>query len=402
MEQTTPKPQRGGAVRLHYLDWLQVLAVLGVFLFHTLLPFESLVGWAIKNERRSGLATLFSLFFTPWGMAFFFAMAGVTSWFSLRRRTAVRYLRERVLQLLVPFLLGCLVLTPILAYYELSHRGWWKGGSIVAFLLSAEARRYFFSEFHPIVFGPLIFSALGYHLWFLGFLFVFATITVPLFAWLKTDAGKRFVASLARLAEWRGGLLLLTLPLILSRLVLQPFFPDYTGWSDFSFMLIFFVLGYVLMTDERFMQAIRRDGLLYLILALACKLLFLSAAVGAPVIEWMVSPGTVGFYVFWAVFGVNAWCWTMVMFNLGMRFLDFSSKLLQYSREASFPVFWIHYPVTFFVAFYVVRWQAPLPIKMGAMIVGSFVLTLGLYELLIRHIRPVRALFGMRPKRKPQ
>jgi hypothetical protein len=320
----------------------------------------------------------------------------------LRRRTAGRYLRERVLQLLVPFILGVLVLTPILAYYELSHRGWWNGGSIVAFVRSPEARRYFFAEFHPIVFGPLTFSALGYHLWFLGFLFVFATITVPLFIWLKTDAGKQRVALLARLAEWRGGLLLLTLLPILSRFVLQPFFPQYTGWSDFAFMLIFFVLGYVLMTDERFMLAIRRDGLLYLILALACKLLFLSAAAGVPVIEWMVSPGTVGFYVFWAVFGVNAWCWTMVMFNLGMRFLDFKSPVLAYSREASFPIFWMHYPVTFFVAFYVVQWQAPLWIKMGAMIAGSSVLTLGLYELLVRHINPVRALFGMRPKRRPQ
>jgi hypothetical protein len=243
---------------------------------------------------------------------------------------------------------------------------------------------------------------LGYHLWFLGFLFVFALITIPLFTWLKKDAGKRGVASLARLTKWRGGLLLLTLPLILCRFVLQPFFPQYTGWSDFSFMLIFFVLGYVLMTDERFMQAIRRDGLLYLILAIACKLLFLSAAVGVPVLEWMVSPGTVGFYVFWAVFGVNAWCWTMVMFNLGMRCLDFSNRLLQYGREASFPFFWGHYPVTFFVAFYVVQWQVPLAIKMLAMIAGSFVLTLGLYELLVRHINPVRALFGMRPKKEPQ
>jgi len=29
-------------VRLHYLDWLQVLAVLGVFLFHAGHPFDDL------------------------------------------------------------------------------------------------------------------------------------------------------------------------------------------------------------------------------------------------------------------------------------------------------------------------------------------------------------------------
>ena len=28
-----------GPVRLHYLDWLRVLAIIGVFLFHALHPF---------------------------------------------------------------------------------------------------------------------------------------------------------------------------------------------------------------------------------------------------------------------------------------------------------------------------------------------------------------------------
>ena len=66
----------GKTARLHYLDWLQVLAVLGVILFHTLVPFDELVPWGIKNAERSTLATLFSVFFTPWGMPFFFCMAG--------------------------------------------------------------------------------------------------------------------------------------------------------------------------------------------------------------------------------------------------------------------------------------------------------------------------------------
>ena len=99
----------------------------GVILFHTLVPFDELIPWGIKNAERSAPATLFSVFFTPWGMPFFFLMAGVTSWFSLRRRTPGRYARERVTQLLIPFIIGAIVLTPIVAYYELTHSGCWKG-----------------------------------------------------------------------------------------------------------------------------------------------------------------------------------------------------------------------------------------------------------------------------------
>jgi len=81
-EPTSAKP-----ARLHYLDWLQVLAVLGVFLFHSVHPFDDLADWHIKNVEKSILATFFVGFFNLWGMPFLFLMAGATSWFSLRRST---------------------------------------------------------------------------------------------------------------------------------------------------------------------------------------------------------------------------------------------------------------------------------------------------------------------------
>jgi hypothetical protein len=266
-------------------------------------------------------------------MAFFFLMAGVTSWFSLRRRTAGRYVRERVTQLLIPFVLGAIVLTPIQAYLELTHRTWWEGGSIVEFIFSTEARTYFYTVLHPLTLSPVSFSQLGYHLWFVAFLFVFSLIALPIFTWLNGDSGKRFAGYLARLAKLRSGLLVFVIPPILVRIILQPFFPEYTGWSDFFFMLVFFISGYILIADERFMRAIRRDWLLHLILGITCTLFFLSNAAGVPVLEWMGLPGTPMFYVTWTVFSINSWCWTMVMLYIGMRFLDATSRWLQYSPD---------------------------------------------------------------------
>ena len=50
------------SARLHYLDWLQVLAVLGVFLFHAVHPFDALADWHIKNVEKSTLATFLLVF----------------------------------------------------------------------------------------------------------------------------------------------------------------------------------------------------------------------------------------------------------------------------------------------------------------------------------------------------
>jgi peptidoglycan/LPS O-acetylase OafA/YrhL len=400
---TTSQPKIGSkkSARLHYLDWLQVLAILGVFLFHAVHPFDDLVDWHIKNAESSILATFFIGFFNLWGMPFFFLMAGATSWFSLRRRTPGRYIRERVTRLLIPFLIGSIVLTPIQTYYEFTHKGWWEGGSLVEFIFSTEARNYFFTEYKSITFSPEIFAEIfadmGYHLWFVGFLFVYSLIALPIFTWLKGDSGKQFVTSFAWLAKWRGGLLIFSLPLILIGYFLQPFLSGYTGWASFIFLLVFFISGYILIANERFMQAIRRDWRLHLILGIVCTLFFFSVAAGVPVWDWLVLPGTLAFYISWTAWGINSWCWTMVMMYVGMRYLDTTSKRLQYGREASYPFYFVHQPVIIFIAFYAVQWEVNLTVKLLVVVVGSFAISLGLYELLVRRINLVRAIFGMRP-----
>ena len=275
-----------------------------------------------------------------------------------------------------------------------------EGSSIIEFIFSTEARTYFFTEYNSITFNPEIFGDLGYHLWFVGFLFAFSLIALPVFNWLKGDAGKRFVSFFARLVESRGGLLIFAIPLIMIGTFFQPFLSGYTGWATFAFLLAFFIFGYILISDERFMLAIRRDWRLHLILGIACTLFFFSVAAGIPVWDWLVSPGTLPFYISWTAWGINSWCWTMVIFFIGMRFLDFNNKQLRYGREASYPFFIVHQPVIIFIAFYAVQWEVDLTIKLLVVVIGSFAVTLGMYEFLVRRINPVRALLGMNPKKR--
>ena len=395
-EATTEK-----SARLYYLDWMQVLAILGVFLFHATHPFDDLGDWIIKNDEITFMLNFFGGFFYPWGMPFFFLMSGAATWLSLRRRAPGRYVRERVTRLLIPFIIGSIVLSPIHAYYELSHNGWWKGGSIVEFTFSAQARTYFFTEYRSLTFGPEIFNRVGYHLWFVALLFIFSLIALPVFIWLEGDSGKRFVAPLARLAKRRGGLLVFVIPLVLVRFLLQREVPsDDYGWVDFWYYLLFFIAGYIMFADERFLQAIRRDRRLHLMLGIPCTLFIFSIAFEVPVEDWMEARGTLAFYVTWTLWGINSWCWTMVAFYLGMRSLNFTNKWLQYSRQATYPFFFVHHPVIIFIAFYVVQWEVNLLIKLLVVLISSFALSLGFYELLVKRINPVRTLLGMKPQRR--
>jgi glucan biosynthesis protein C len=101
------------------------------------------------------------------------------------------------------------------------------------------------------------FGALGYHLWFLGFLFSFSLLTLPVC--LCKDAGKKLVSRLAGFCCHRGAILLFFLPLALVRIGLQPFFPQEHSWADFCVQLAFYLAGYILFSHQGFLQAILWD-----------------------------------------------------------------------------------------------------------------------------------------------
>jgi len=325
-------------------------------------------------------------------MPLFFFIAGTGSYFALRRRTGSQYLSERVKRLLIPFFVGCLLLSPIQFYIEWLHKGWYEG-SFLAFIPRLIEDRA--AAIQRSV-GPPLFESLGSHLWFLAFLFFFSLIALPLFLWFKRDSGGRFIARLGKVGEYRGGLLLFIVPIALSRNILQPMYPDYTDWSEFTYMLIFFICGYILYSEERLKAAIARDWKVSLtvgLIATGAMIVALAAGEGR---EWIESPGTPGFVVAWSLVSINGWCWTMLVLALGMRFLQFRNKWLDFGQEAMVPFYLFHQPVIIIIAVFVVRWDAGIAVKLPFIILSSFMITLGLVELVIKRIGPARALFGMK------
>jgi hypothetical protein len=326
-------------------------------------------------------------------MPLFFLISGTGSRFALRRRTGHQYAIERVNRLFIPFIVGSLLLSPIQLYFQWRHQT--ETGQFVGTPLEL-----FLAREHNM--GPQFFGWAGYHLWFLGFLFAFSLIALPLFLWFKGNGGKRFIAWLAWLGERRGGLLLFILPLVLVQFALRPFFPGEHDWTDFIYLLIFFIAGYILYADPRFARAIRRDWLLMLIPAILSTLFFFAAGFLDLATEWMDTPGIPGFYLLWGMWAVNGWCWTLFTLHVGMRFLDFSNKWLQYGQETIIPLFLLHQPVIIVIAYYVVQWDVGVPVKLPVVVLGSFLATLALVELLVKRVGPLRVLLGMKARTAKQ
>jgi hypothetical protein len=388
------------STRLHYLDWLRVLATLGVFSLHTMLPFDEL-DWFVNNAKQSQLVTAARLILLQWGMPLFFLLAGSASYFALRRRTGRQFLSERIMRLVIPLLVGAILIQPFQIYLAILHEGrtdWYEG----PFLKLDYFRFYFDSRLGPDLgqlLNPKVFVNYASHLWFLGFLFVFSLILLPLFLWLKRDTGKRLISWLAGMCERRGFILVGIVPLALIRVFLQPLFPDYGAWSDFFFMLAFFVSGYIIFSNERFARTIQRDGKLIFAVAILATLITLWALFAGFGATWLSSPGTGGFMFAWTVLSAVAWCWVIFMLYVGMLYLDFRNRQLEYGQEAIMPFYIIHHPAILVISFYVVQWDAGILVKWLVIALSSIAITLGLTDL-IRRIKPIRALFGMKPRRR--
>ena len=385
----------GKSVRLHYIDWLRLLATMGVFLYHATRPFD-IQDWMIKNDERSIVITvIFLIFLGSWGMPLFFMMAGASSKFALMRRTGGQFARERTVRLVIPFIVGSILLTPLQVYIEWVHNGWYKGpflAFIPTFIDSLPGPA--FSE----LFNPSTFESFGIHLWFLGFLFSFSMIALPLFLWLKKDAGKGFISRLVNLTERRGGILVFILPIMLIRFILHPLYPEYTSWSDFTYYLMFFIYGYLLYSDERFMQVIRRDWRLALAVGILSTLVIIVVAAAGLGMEWYSNSEIIGFYIAWALISVNGWCWVVFVLYFSTRILNMRNKWLDYGQEAILPFYVFHQPVTFAIAFFILERDAGILVKLTVVVLSSFIIILGIHELIVRRVKPLRTLFGMKPR----
>jgi glucan biosynthesis protein C len=386
--------------RLYYLDWLRILLLFGVFIYHVLKPFDAMQAWHINNADQSEAIMGILLTINPWGLPLFFLVAGAGSFFALRRRSNRQYIGERVNRLLIPFIVGAILLTPFQRYLEaLSNERY--EGSFLAFI--PEWLTDTTAELH---FSPEIFGDWGLHLWFLPFLFFVSLLALPIFRWFMRDSGGSFVSWLGRLVEKRGGILLFIFPLTLVRLLLLPFAPDEEhGWTEFVAFLFFFIIGYILYSDERFQRAVRKDRWLLFASGLVglSSYFALSMIAGEDVvIDWAFNfdfPGSVIAYFF---FTLISWGWALFVLYLAMTFLNFTSKLLDYGNETIMPFYLLHQPVIIVISYFVVQWDTGIMVKLLVIGIGSLLIVLGLIELLIKPFKFMRRLFGMKPSRPKQ
>jgi len=166
-------------------------------------------------------------------------------------------------------------------------------------------------------------------------------------------------------------------------LTILPLWPDAEDWGTFVYLYGFFVAGYVLMSDPRLMEGVRRDVPLALSLAILADAAILFTGVPRFVEAWQDAPSYSWMYACYFSVGLQAWAWVQVLLGVGMRARSFRRQLPRSVSAAAMPFFLVHQPVILAIAFFVVR-VAGIAVKWGVILLVSFVLSAALAATLVR------------------
>jgi hypothetical protein len=275
--------------------------------------------------------------------------------FAMERRDWKALLKERTVRIVLPFVFGTYILGTAL-YFAVPATGW-------------------DAEYIPN-FG---------HLWFLANIFLYVLWLIGILVPLKANPENGFLRFLRGILAKPWGIYLFALPVMAEALLVDPeyfslYIDNLHGWL---IGLVCFFIGFLFICVQReFWPAVTRVRWLSLFLA------------------------GVFFGVRWFVFelqdvlvwltALESMCWMLALLGFGARILNRPSRALTYLSGAVYPVYIVHLPIQFVFCYFVLPTSMSPWAKLSILLVGTFGVSVAMYEFVLKRIRWIRPLFGIK------
>ena len=376
--------------RRYELDWLRVLAILFVFLYHSTRFFD-LGDWHVKNVNTYVWVEIWNIFATRWMMPLFFIISGASLFYAIGKSGGFsRFYVDKFLRLMIPVLFASVTHSALQVYLERLTHGQFSG-SFFSFLPE------YFNGVYLGIGMPGNFAYHGMHLWYLFFLFIYGLICYPLFIWLKAG-GRKILNRITSLFAMPGLIYLwFALPfLIMKALIPQSVLDAGSGGWGFLYYIWFLISGFLIVSSDRLQRVIKNQRGISLLLGVVLM---------SALLYQLFSPSRVIFqarmsdWIYPLLFFSSAWCWLFAIFGFGMRYLAFDRPVLRYANEGVLPFFILHQTVLLGVGYFIMTWEINDVLKWAIVFTSSFIIIIALYTLLIRKFDLFRFLCGMKTTR---
>ena len=378
--------------RQAYLDWLRIMAIIGVLFFHSAMAYVAEWEWHIKNKETSYLLMEFNFFLHQFRMPLLFFISGTVTYFMMKKRSSGSFIGLRFRRLFVPLLFGMLMIIPPQIYMERLTQGF-KGN---------------FANFYPSIFTTGAYpegNLSWHHLWFIVYLFLYDVVFAAIFKWSMSENGKRKLNWINNLAIGKR-VYLLMFPGIILYTSLSLRFPETNDLIHdgcyFFYWLFFLLAGFACINFPALMDSLEKNRRISLTIAVLSIFII-------NYLRWnQLEPYNLfadwqhdwRMYLYRSLYPLTAWAWVFAAIGYGKRYLNKKHKVLDYINQAVYPFYILHQTVIIIVVYYVVQTTDTIIMKYLFTVIVSFLVTMSIYHLFIQPFVVTRFLFGMKPKKK--
>jgi len=343
--------------RRHDIDWLRVITIGLLLIYHIAIIFQP---WAMFIGFIRSEASIESIWkpmsmLNVWRIPLLFYVSGMGLYFALKKRHWKQLLLERSKRILLPFLFGIIAIVPMHIYV--------------------------FQVYYKL---PLGYYAHMGHLWFLGNIFVYVIVLLPLFLFLKKNEESSFRKRVSSLMVHPLGPLSIAVFFVLEAVLVKPqVFEIYAQtWHGFILGFMAFFFGFLLVySGKEFWKTVLKWRWLYIgIAGVLYAIRFFVFETKAP-----------GYLL-----AIESNCWIFGVFGFAYKYLNKPSPALSYLSKAAYPVYIIHMIALYLGALIILPLAIPPMLKFIAIVAFTSVFCYLMYEFIIKRVNFLRPLFGLK------
>jgi glucans biosynthesis protein C len=364
------------STRRYELDWLRVFAILALLFFHTGRIFDT-DSWHIKNNEVSENFIYWMPFLHAWRMPLLLFISGAGSYFAFK--SILPFLIQRVKRLVIPFIFGLIVILPPQVYFEnlSDFNNYWDVYKSI-------------SNFLPFHDGQLNL----YHLWFLGFLFIYSIIALPILMFLHSNYSTSFSSRF--MPYFFNPVVLLLVPPIFIMLTQIVLLRDYPGRANFAFYLCFFLLGMFFYSSSEYRETITENRKYFLASAFAVVILavLIYSFQGKVFLLGRVPLGlTLEIFV--------GWFWIITIVAYGKHYLSYHHQWVTILGDGIISFYILHQTAIVVIGYFVCQQPWSIAAKFWSISFLTLIFCITFYVLCIRPFNVMRIAFGMKLKPAP-
>jgi len=345
--------------RRYDIDWLRVIAIALLLIYHSAIVFQPwgvLIGFIQSNKELSWLWVAMSML-NVWRIPLLFFVSGMGVCFAMRKRNWKQLIWERSKRILMPFIVGMFLIVPL-------HVFFWQ---------------HYYSQ-------PLSYEWGRGHLWFLGNIFSYVILLMPVFYFLKLKAVNA-QGNISKVFSHPLSILIAVSLFVFEVMVVKPDSFELYAMTTHGYVLglIAFLLGFLMVySGKEFWQRILSMRWIYLTLAISF---------------YLVRVFKFDLIVPHAFIAIESVLWIYTIFSFGYRYLNHSNKTLTYLSKAAYPVYILHMIFLYWGASLIIPLQLDAFLTFIGINAFSFVGSLLVYELLLKRVWWIGIGFGLNTSR---